>query len=116
MASQRNRPGRTGPRGGTNDFSEEKDLWEQIRAQLQEVKNNEQVAGDNVKKIFATEDAIKEREQSGTSMSSHLWPHFMVPQLTDILQKCLQMISINCPAPIAMEFATLKPKRLQLST
>jgi hypothetical protein len=69
MTSQRNRPARGGPRGGTNDLSEEKDLWDQIRPLLASINKAEARAAEVNKEIFEDEVQKKEKLNAGTSMS-----------------------------------------------
>jgi hypothetical protein len=69
MASQRNRPARGGPRGGTNDLTEEKDLWDQIRPLLASINKAEARAAEVNKEIFEDEIQKKEKLNAGISMS-----------------------------------------------
>jgi hypothetical protein len=68
MASQRNRPARGGPRGGTNDLTEEKDLWDQIRPLLASINKAEARAAEVNKEIFEDEVQKKEKLNAGLSM------------------------------------------------
>ena len=68
MASQRNRPARGGPRGGTNDLTEEKDLWDQIRPLLATMIKAEVRAAEVNKEIFEDEVQKKEKANAGISM------------------------------------------------
>jgi SAGA-associated factor 29 len=68
MASQRNRPARGGPRGGTNDLTEEKDLWDQIRPLLATMIKAEVRAAEVNKEIFDDEVQKKEKLNAGISM------------------------------------------------
>ena len=68
MASQRNRPGRGGPRGTTNDLTEEKDLWQQILPHLAALNKAEARAAEVNKEIFENEVQKKEKANAGISM------------------------------------------------
>jgi hypothetical protein len=67
MASQRNRPGRGGPRGATNDLTEEKDLWQQILPHLAALSKYEARAAEVNKEIFENEVQKKEKANAGIS-------------------------------------------------
>jgi SAGA-associated factor 29 len=68
MASQRNRPGRGGPRGATNDLTEEKDLWQQILPHLAAISKAETRAAELNKEIFENEAQKKEKTTAGISI------------------------------------------------
>lgn len=68
MASQRNRPGRGGPRGATNDLTEEKDLWQQILPHLAALSKAEARAAEVNKEIFENEVQKKEKANAGISI------------------------------------------------
>jgi hypothetical protein len=68
MASQRNRPGRGGPRGATNDLTEEKDLWQQILPHLAAIAKAETRAAELNKEIFENEAQKKEKTNAGISI------------------------------------------------
>src|SRR5208282_1418481 len=68
MSSQRNRQARGGPRGGTNDLTEEKDLWDQIRPLLSAMIKAEARAAEVNKEIFEDEVQKKEKLNAGISM------------------------------------------------
>jgi SAGA-associated factor 29 len=70
MASQRNRPGRGGPRGATNDLTEEKDLWQQILPHLAALSKAEARAAEVNKEIFENEVQKKEKANAGISIFS----------------------------------------------
>ena len=68
MASQRNRPGRGGPRGATNDLTEEKDLWQQILPLLSALSKAETRAAEVNKEIFENEIQKKDKANAGISI------------------------------------------------
>lgn len=70
MASQRNRPGRGGPRGATNDLTEEKDLWQQILPHLAALSKAEARAAEVNKEIFENEAQKKDKASAGISTLS----------------------------------------------
>lgn len=68
MSSQRSRPPRSGPRGGSNDDTAAKTVWDDVFAKIKVIADAEARTKEVNQQIFDAEEAMKALKEAGKSM------------------------------------------------
>ena len=68
MSSQRSRPPRSGPRGGSNDDTAAKTVWDDVFAKIKVIADAEARTKEINQQIFDAEEAMKAMKEAGKSM------------------------------------------------